>query len=82
MWPLTSQLLAGSLVVTLEEIVSAMQLLVERTRTVAEGAGAASVVAAFTCLAGESKVVCVVSGGNIDARKLTDALRGRIPMAH
>ena len=79
MWALASQLLEGSLVTTLEEIASAIRLLVERNHVVAEGAGAAPVAAALSGKAGAGKVVCVVSGGNIDSDKLATILRGGIP---
>ena len=79
MWPLVSQLLDGSLVVGLEDIAAAIRLLVERNRVVAEGAGAAPVAAALAGKAGDGKVVCVVSGGNIDTSKLVKILRGEIP---
>ena len=82
MWPLARHLLDASLVVTLVEVASAIRLLVERSRTVAEGAGAASVAAALAGKAGEGQVACVVSGGNIDSKKLADALLGRVPLAH
>jgi threonine dehydratase len=79
MWPLVSQLLDGSLVVSLAEVASAVRLLIERNRVVAEGAGATSVAAALAGKAGSGKVVCVVSGGNIDAQKLVKILKGEIP---
>ena len=79
MWPLVSRLLDGSIVVSLEEIAGAIRLLVERNRVVAEGAGAAPVAAALTGKAGKGKVVCVVSGGNIDTVKLVKILQGQIP---
>jgi threonine dehydratase len=79
MWPLARRLLAGSLVSTLEEVAAAVRLLVERNRVVAEGAGAASVAAALAGRAGASRVVCVVSGGNLDPRKLATILEGRTP---
>jgi threonine dehydratase len=79
MWPLVSTLLAGSLVVTLRQIANAIALLVERSRVVAEGAGGASVAAALAGKAGGGKVVCVVSGGNIDAAALAVILEGGIP---
>jgi threonine dehydratase len=78
-WPLARRLLDGSLVVGLAEVAAAIRLLIERARVVAEGAGAASVAAALTGRAGTGKVVCVVSGGNIDAGKLATLLRGEIP---
>lgn len=79
MWPLASRLLDGSCVVSVEETASALRLLVERNRVVAEGAGATSVAAALAGKAGAGKVVCVVSGGNIDAGKLAAILSGRLP---
>jgi threonine dehydratase len=77
MWPLVSQLLDGSIVVSVPEVIAAVKLLVERNRVVAEGAGATPVAAALTGQAGGSNVVCVVSGGNINAAKLADILAGR-----
>jgi len=79
MWPLVSQLLDGSIVVSLEEIAEAIRLLVERNRVVAEGAGAGPVAAALTGKAGRGKVVCIVSGGNIDTDKLVKILEGQVP---
>jgi threonine dehydratase len=79
MWPLASSLLAGSLVVTLQQTAEAVRLLVERHKVIAEGAGATSVAAALTGGAGSGKVVCVISGGNIDAAKLATILAGQLP---
>jgi threonine dehydratase len=79
MWPLVSQLLDGSLVVSLEDIADAIRVLLERNRVLAEGAGAAPVAAALAGKAGDGKVVCVVSGGNIDTGKLIEILQGEIP---
>ena len=81
MWPLVRDVLAGSLVVSLRQVAAAMRTLVECNRVVAEGAGAAAVAAALTGRAGGSKVVCVVSGGNIDASTLAAILEGRLPEA-
>jgi threonine dehydratase len=79
MWPLVSQLLDGSLVVSLAEVAAAVRLLAERNRVIAEGAGATSVAAALAGQAGSGKVVCVVSGGNIDFEKLVKIFKGEIP---
>jgi threonine dehydratase len=79
MWPLASTLLAGSIIVTLEEIAEAIRRLVARARLVAEGAGAASVAAAASGRAGTGVIVCVVSGGNLDPAKLAAILAGKIP---
>jgi threonine dehydratase len=46
---------------------------------VAEGAGAASVAAALAHDTGARRIVCVVSGGNIDTKKLATILSGDIP---
>lgn len=79
MWPLARKLLAGSFVVTVREIAAAVRLLIERNRVVAEGAGAASVAAAVSGKSGSKKIVCVVSGGNIDREKLAKILQGEVP---
>jgi len=70
MWPLVSRLLDGSLVVSLDEVAAALKLLAERNRVIAEGAGACPVAAALSGKAGGGKIVCVVSGGNIDLGRL------------
>ena len=79
MWNIVRPLLEGSLVVTLKEIASAIRLLVERNRVVAEGAGGSSVAAALAGRAGKGRLVCVVSGGNIDTQVLGKILRGEVP---
>jgi threonine dehydratase len=79
MWPLARFLLAGSLVVSLEQTAAAVRLLAERNRVIAEGAAATSVAAALAGRAGSGKVVCVVSGGNIDPAKLARILTGQQP---
>ena len=73
MWPMARELLKGSLVAPLSGIESAIRLLVARARIVAEGAGAAPVAAALAHRP-KGRVVCVVSGGNIDAAKLAEIL--------
>jgi len=84
MWPLASSLLEGSLVMGLAEVAAAVRLLALRNRVIAEGAGATSVAAALklvpsTGKAGVGKIVCVVSGGNIDPEKLAMILNGEPP---
>jgi threonine dehydratase len=68
MWPLLSQLVAGSIVVPLPAIAAAMKLVAERVHVIAEGAGACAVAAALTGRA-RGKIVAIVSGGNIDLAK-------------
>ncbi len=79
MWPLVRKLLHGAVIASAREIVDAVSLLCERHRIVVEGAGAAPVAAALAGRAGGGKVVCVLSGGNLDTKYLIDILEGRIP---
>jgi len=79
MWPLIRQLIDGAAVASTEEIVAAIRLLCERHRIIAEGAGAAPVAAALAGRAGKGKIVCVISGGNLDDNYLIDIMRGKIP---
>ena len=79
MWPLVRDLLDGSIVVSLGQVTEAIRLLASRNRVIAEGAGACSVAAALTGSAPGDKIVCVVSGGNIDVAKLAAILDGRTP---
>ena len=79
MWPLAKSLLAGTIVVTVAQVAAAVKLLAERSRIIAEGAGASSVAAALSGQLNGKRVVCVVSGGNIDTEKLATILRGEIP---
>ena len=72
-------LVVGSLVVTLDEVAGATRRIAERARVIAEGAGACSLAAALAGRAGHGKVVCVVSGGNIDSNRLMAILSGRLP---
>jgi threonine dehydratase len=72
-------LLDGSLVASVMEIASAMTLLAERNRIVAEGAGACPVANALAGRAGSGKIVCIISGGNIDLSKFCAILSGAIP---
>ena len=79
MWPLVRGLVDGARTVSLDETAAAVRLLAERTRVVAEGAGALAVAAALAGRAEGRKLVCVVSGGNIDSAKLAAILRGETP---
>ena len=76
MWPLARELLDDALAASLDEVKHAIRLLAERQRVIAEGAGAAPVAAALAGRAGSGKVVCVVSGGNIDRALLARILAG------
>jgi len=78
MWPLVSKLVDNSIVLSLRQIAEAIKLLMERNRIIAEGAGGSSLAAALTGKAGNGKIVCIISGGNIDAEKLIKILSGTI----
>jgi threonine dehydratase len=67
-------LINGSLVADLNSVADALRLLITRNRVVAEGAGACSVACALAGKAGGGKIVCIVSGGNIDTAKLVKIL--------
>jgi len=79
MWPLLQLLVDGTIVVPVNKVAEAVKLLAERCRVVAEGAGAAPVAAALSGLLNAKRIVCIVSGGNIDANKFATILRGEIP---
>ena len=66
MWDLAHHLLAGSIVCTLEEVRQAMRIVAERNHVISEGAGACAVAAGLSRKCGARKIVCIVSGGNID----------------
>jgi len=78
MWPLASRLLDAARAVPLAEVAGAIRLLAERQHVIAEGAGAVALAAALAEPAGK-KVVCVVSGGNLDAGYLTKIIQGELP---
>jgi len=78
MWPLARELLAGAMTVSIAETAEAVRLLATRARVVAEGAGALSLAAARSG-ATKGKTVCIVSGGNIDPKRLAAILGGEVP---
>jgi threonine dehydratase len=80
MWDIAHHLLAGSIVCTLEEIRQAMKIVAERNHVISEGAGACAVAAGLSGKCGSGKIVCVVSGGNIDLSVFTELIAA--PMAN
>ena len=76
MWELASNLLDGALVASVDEAKAAVRLLAERQRIIAEGAAACAVAVALAGRAGGGKVVCIISGGNIDFEVLREILAG------
>ncbi len=79
MWARARPLHAGGFAVSLDDTAAAVRLLAERARVVAEGAGALALAAALSGRVEAEKIVCVVSGGNIDAARLAAILRGETP---
>ena len=55
-----------SAVASVDDVAAALLLAAERNHVIAEGAGACPVACAIAGRAGGGKVVCIVSGGNID----------------
>jgi threonine dehydratase len=78
-WEHASGLLDGAFAPTLDEVAAAVRLIAERTRVIPEGAGALALAAALRNDVGR-KVVCVVSGGNIDLSVLARILNGETPL--
>jgi threonine dehydratase len=76
MWPLVRPLVDGALSIPVAEVAAAVRLLAERARVIAEGAGALALAAALSGRAGSGKVVCIVSGGNINLSTLAEAFNG------
>jgi threonine dehydratase len=72
MWQRMRTVSDGTITVTLDQTRDAMRLIAEKSRTIAEGAGALSLAAALTGKAGEGPTVCIVSGGNIDLKKFAE----------
>ena len=75
-WPLVQPLVDDVLAIPVAEVAAAVRTLAERVRVIAEGAGALAPAAALSGRAGTGRIVCVVSGGNINLSKLTEILGG------
>jgi threonine dehydratase len=74
MWERMQGIVDGSVIVTLDEVKRAMRMIAEKTRVIAEGAGALAVAAALSGKAGERPIVAVISGGNIDLKKFAELI--------
>jgi threonine dehydratase len=72
MWERMKPLVDACIVVSLEETKNAMRMLAEKSRVIAEGAGALALAAALTGKAGQGPIVAIVSGGNIDLKKFCE----------
>ncbi len=76
MWEHARGLVDEAVAVPLDDVADAVRLLASRARVVAEGAGALALAAAQ---GREGRIVCIVSGGNIDAAVLARVLEGETP---
>ena len=72
MWQRMQPIVDGTITVTLDQTREAMKLIAEKSRAIAEGAGALALAAALTGEAGDGPIVCIVSGGNIDLAKFAE----------
>jgi threonine dehydratase len=79
MWERARTLVAGAVPVSLDQAAAAVRLLATRAHVVAEGAGALPLAAALAGHGGTGRVVCVVSGGNIDPDRLAAILSDKTP---
>lgn len=79
MWEHVRDLVTDAFPISLEDTAATVRLLLTRARILAEGAAALPVAAALAGKAGSGRVVCIVSGGNIDASRLAAILDGRVP---
>jgi threonine dehydratase len=78
-WEHVQGFLDGAFALPLDEVAAALRLVVERARVVPEGAGALAVAAALSGRVPGRRIVCVVSGGNIDLGVLARILGGETP---
>jgi threonine dehydratase len=72
MWQRMEPVVDGAITVTLDQTAEAMRMIAEKSRTIAEGAGALSLAAAASKRTLDGPIVCVVSGGNIDLKKFAE----------
>jgi threonine dehydratase len=75
-WEQAQGLIDEAAAVPLDDVAEAMRVLAARARVVAEGAGA---LALANARGRAGRIVCVVSGGNIDAAILARVLAGETP---
>lgn len=75
MYHLAKELIDDVIVVRLDEAASAIRLVAERARVLAEGAAACAVAAALSGKAGHGKIAAIISGGNIDLHKFCELCR-------
>jgi threonine dehydratase len=80
MWPLLREHVDDSIVVSLDDVASAMAIVAERAHVIAEGAAGCAVAAALSpaiASKGHRKIVAIVSGGNIDLARFATLVNAR-----
>jgi len=76
MWPRVQPLVDDAFAVPIADAAAAVRMLASRAHVIAEGAGALALASALAGCAGTGKVVCIVSGANINPGKLSEILQG------
>ena len=79
MWPRLAEVVDDAFAVPLADVGAAVRTIAQRARVIAEGAGALATAAALAGRAGGGKVVCIVSGGNINLARLAEILSAPAP---
>ena len=79
MWPLLRAVADQAECASFEQIAAAIRLLAERHHVIAEAAGAVRSPPPSVHRRLKGNIVCIVSGGNIDAQKLSAILAGQSP---
>lgn len=81
MWDRAREVVDQAFAIPLDGVANAMRLLATRNHVVTEGAGALALAAALRRygLGTEDRVVCIVSGGNIDPAVFAKVLVGETP---
>ena len=78
-WRLAAPLVTDAFAISLADAAAGVRTLAERARVVGEGAAGLTVAAALSGRVEGDRLVCIVSGGNIDAHRLAAILDGRVP---
>ena len=78
-WEHVRELIDGAFALPLDEVAAAMRVIAERARVIPEGAGALATAAALSGRVEGKRIVCIVSGGNIDAGVFARILQGETP---
>ena len=79
MFGLASELGMGAVVVSREQTAEAARVIMRRAGLIPEGAAATTLAAALTGEVGGGKIVCVMSGANVDPEVVRMILAGGVP---